>query len=60
MRQKPVIVRTPYPTTEEVAEVLGVSKKRLRELRRLVGFEPQEKKKSSPQLALKKRRRSSG
>jgi hypothetical protein len=40
MKQKPVVIRTPYPTTEELAEEFGVSKKRLRELRKLVGFEP--------------------
>jgi hypothetical protein len=34
--QRPAIIRTPLPTPEEVAAELGISKRRVRELRELV------------------------
>lgn len=39
-----VVIRTPYPSTEEVAKDLGVSMKRVRELRKLIGFDPKQVK----------------
>jgi hypothetical protein len=35
MKQKPVILRGPYPTVEDTARLLGVSDRRLKELLRL-------------------------
>jgi hypothetical protein len=35
-----VVIRTPLPSTEAVAAELGVSQKRVRELRKLIGFDP--------------------
>lgn len=35
MRQ-PIVIRTPYPTPEEIAKNYGVSKKRLKELGAMV------------------------
>lgn len=35
-KTKPVVIRTPYPTPEEVGKLLGVSKKRVRWIKKLV------------------------
>jgi len=40
-KQKPVIIRTPYPSTESVARELGVSMRRLKEIRKLFGLNPE-------------------
>jgi hypothetical protein len=37
MKQKPAILRGPYPTVEDTARLLGVSDRRLKELLHLVG-----------------------
>jgi hypothetical protein len=37
---KPVVIRTPLPSPDEVAAKLGISKKRVRELRKLIGVHP--------------------
>jgi hypothetical protein len=34
--RKPVIIRTPFPTTEEVARLMGVSPERTKELQAMV------------------------
>ncbi len=48
MKQKPAILRGPYPTVEDTARLMGVSERRLKELLRLVG--------SNESLAAKKSR----
>jgi hypothetical protein len=35
MKRKPVLITTPFPTPEDVAKILGVSKRRLKELKAL-------------------------
>jgi hypothetical protein len=52
-----VVIKTPLPSTEAVAAELGVSQKRLRELRELIGFDPREAKMRSikPSKPTKKR-----
>ncbi len=39
-----VVITTPLPSTESVAAELGVSQKRVRELRKLIGFDPKRAK----------------
>jgi hypothetical protein len=36
--RKRVVIRSPYPSSEEVAAEFGISQKRMRELRKLIGF----------------------
>ena len=36
MKQKPAIVRAPFATPEQVGQALGVSQKRVKQLKKLV------------------------
>lgn len=44
MKQKPVIIRTPIPTVEEVAKRLGISKKRQKKIREIMNTPVKRKK----------------
>jgi len=57
--RKRVVIRSPYPSTEAVAAELGVSQKRLRELRELIGFDPKEAATSSTKRSKRTKKRAS-
>lgn len=35
-KKKPVVIKTPYPTVEQVRKELGVSKKRAKEIKKMM------------------------
>ena len=45
-KPKPVVIKTPYPTVEEVRKAMGLSKKRTKELEKMMDeiFEKRKKK----------------
>jgi hypothetical protein len=42
--RKRVVIRSAYPSSEAVAAEFGISQKRMRELRKLIGFDQRQEK----------------
>jgi hypothetical protein len=62
MMRKQVVITTPFPTAEDLAETYGISKTRLRRLKALakeIIENGSEKSRNSPTTAVKRKRKAS-